>query len=84
MKQYLLYLNHPDNQDVIDMRWQHVIKTLDIVENEVRVYIRGADFITPPHDRELPYATIDGKPKSFENFYEEVIGEKKLDEEKDD
>ena len=29
--------------------------------------------------RELPYATIDGKPKSFDNFWQEVIGDRELD-----
>tara|TARA_B100000459_G_C8427958_1_gene136100 strand:- start:276 stop:530 length:255 start_codon:yes stop_codon:yes gene_type:complete len=84
MNSYILYLNHPNEQDVIDMRWKHVIRTIDHDEHEVRVYTKGEDFMNPPEDRELPYATINGKSKSFENFYDEVIGEKKLDEEKDD
>jgi len=79
MNSYILYLNTESKQDVIDMRWKHIIKTINHDEHEVRVYTKGQDF--HKEERELPYATINGKPKSFENFYDEVIGEKKLDEE---
>ena len=79
MNSYILYLNTESEQDVIDMRWKHVIKTINHDEHEVRVYVKCQDF--HKEERELPYATINGKPKSFDNFYKEVIGEKKLDEE---
>jgi len=79
MNSYILYLNTESEQDVMDMRWKHIIKTINHDEHEVRVYVKGQDF--HKEERELPYATINGKPKSFDNFYKEVIGEKKLDEE---
>jgi hypothetical protein len=53
------------------------MNTVDHKEHEKRVYIRGLDEFEVL--RELPYATIDGKPKSFDNFWKEVIGEKELD-----
>ena len=44
---------------------------------EKRIYIQYQDDFKP--ERELPYGKINGKVKSFDNFWEEVIGEKKLD-----
>ena len=57
--------------------YRHILNTIDIKEHEKRIYIRGQDEFEVL--RELPYATIDGKPKSFDNFWKEVIGEKELD-----
>ena len=79
MNSYILYVNTPQDQGVYDMRYIQVIKTINHDEHEVRIYTKGQDF--HKEERELPYATINGKPKSFDNFYKEVIGEKKLDEE---
>ena len=63
--------------DAICERYRHILNTIDIKEHEKRIYIRGQDEFEVL--RELPYATIDGKPKSFDNFWKEVIGEKELD-----
>ena len=82
MNSYILYLNVEQNQDVRDMRYRHIFKTLDITKDEVRIYTKGQDF--HKEERELPYATINGKIKSFDNFYKEVIGEKTIDGETDD
>jgi hypothetical protein len=48
--------------------------------HEIRIYQAGADFHGEPHDRPLPYGVIDGKPKSDENFFKDIIGEKTVDE----
>lgn len=82
MKSYILYLNSENTQDVRDMRYRHIFKTLDITKDEVRVYTKGQDF--HKEERELPYASIDGKIKSFDNFYKEVIGDKIIDGDEDD
>lgn len=51
-----------------------------MIENEVRIYIQGIDFqkrAIQPH--ECPFITLNGKKKSFENAWEEILGEKELD-----
>ena len=58
------------------------IVVIDITKDEVRVYTKGQDF--HKEERELPYASIDGKIKSFDNFYKEVIGDKIIDGDEDD
>ena len=78
MNSYILYLNTEQEQDVIDMRWKHVIKTINHDEHEVRVYVKGQDF--HKEERELYRRDKWQTFKSFDN-YKEVIGEKKLDEE---
>ena len=70
MNSYILYLNRENDQDVRDMRYRHIFKTINHDEHEVRIYTKGQDF--HKEERELPYATINGKPKSFDNFYKEV------------
>ena len=77
MNSYILNLNTPQDQSVHDMRYRQIIKTINHDEHEVRIYTKGQDF--HKEERELPYATINGKPKSFDNFYKEVIGEKVID-----
>ena len=72
-----LFLPPVHMHDAICERYKHILKTVDHKEHEKRVYIRGQDEFEVL--RELPYATIDGKPKSFDNFWKEVIGEKELD-----
>ena len=72
-----LYLPPVHKHDAICDRYKHILNTVDIKEHEKRVYIQYQDEFEVL--RELPYATIDGKPKSFDNFWKEVIGEKKLD-----
>jgi len=75
-----IYLNHPHRQDVNDERLRHIVSTLDKDVMEVRVYQCGSDFHGEPHERPLPYGTIDGKPKSHENFFKDILGEKTEDE----
>ena len=78
MNSYILYLNREPEQDVIDMRWKHVIKTINHDEHEVRVYVKVKTFTKK---RENYHCHDKWQTKSFDNFYKEVIGEKKLDEE---
>ena len=81
MKQIHAYLNPESEQGIEDMRITHLLKTLDIMENEIRIYIQGQDFqkaaLHPPH--EVPFITIDGKRKSFDNAWKEILGEKEND-----
>jgi hypothetical protein len=78
MKQIHAYLNPKSKQGIEDMRITHLLKTLDIVENEIRIYTQGEDFqkaaLHPNH--QVPFITIDGKKKSFDNAWEEILGEK--------
>ena len=55
---------------------EHIFKSIDNVNNEVRIYVEGQDFHTPDAKHPLPYATIDGKKKSMDNLFKEAIGEK--------
>ena len=72
-----LFLPPVHMHDAICERYRHILNTVDIKEHEKRIYIRGQDEFEVL--RELPYATIDGKPKSFDNFWKEVLGERELD-----
>jgi hypothetical protein len=78
MSVFKLYLPRERDWDAKCMRYQHIFKSLDIQENEIRIYIEGQDFILSQAPHELPYATLDGKKKSMENLFTEAIGEKKL------
>jgi len=73
-----LYLPPEKDHDALCDRYKHIMTTVDHMVHDKRTYIQYQDDFKP--ERELPYGTIDGKPKSFDNFWEEVIGEKKLDE----
>ena len=81
MKQIHAYLNPESEQGIEDMRITHLLNTLDIMENEIRIYIQGQDFqkaaLHPHH--EVPFITIDGKRKSFDNAWKEIFGEKDHD-----
>ena len=44
MNSYILYLNTESEQDVIDERYKHVIKTINHDEHEVRVYVKVKTF----------------------------------------
>jgi len=76
MKSFKLYLPKKRYQEVDSMRLQHIFNSIDNTENEVRVYIEGQDFFESDAPHPLPYATLDGKKKSYENLYTEAIGEK--------
>lgn len=81
MKQYIAYLNKEIDQGVEDDRIKHMLLTLDIQLNEVRFKELHLDFtLEDTNGRELPYATINGKPKSFDNLWKDVIGDKTEDE----
>jgi len=57
-----------------------LLKTLDIMENDVRIYVQGQDFKKveiEPH--ECPFITIDDKKKSFDNAWQEILGDKEHD-----
>jgi hypothetical protein len=68
--QVLLYVD----DSAMSMRAEHLSKTLDISEHEIRVYRLGEDFnfkedILKKYNRnDLPVMLIDGKPKSWDNF----------------
>ena len=75
-----LYLPPERDHDAMCDRYKHIMTTIDHDSEEIeekRIYIQYQDDFKP--ERELPYAKINGKIKSFDNFWEEVIGEKKLD-----
>jgi len=81
MKQYIAYLNKEIDQGVEDERITHMLMSLDNTLNEVRFKVLHSDFtLADTNGRELPYATIDGKPKSFENLWKDTIGDKVQDE----
>ena len=44
MKQIHAYLNPESEQGIEDMRITHLLKTLDIMENEIRIYIQEKIF----------------------------------------
>ena len=79
MRTIHLFLPPENEQDVISERYKHICNTLDKVVNEVRIYTKGSDFHNA-QEWELPFVVLDGKKKSFDNFWNEVIGENKLDD----
>jgi hypothetical protein len=80
VKSFKLYLPNPKytKWDVDCLRMEHIFKSIDNVNNEVRIYIEGSDFYLNESKHPLPYATIDGKKKSMDNLFKEAIGEKKV------
>ena len=77
MRSFKLYLPKRRYQEVDSMRLLHIFNSIDISENEVRVYIEGQDFYESDAPHPLPYATIDGKKKSMDNLWKHAIGEDK-------
>ena len=77
-KSFHLYLPPDEYQDAISERYKHIFRSIDHTKNEVRIYIKGQDFWQ--HDYDLPYATLNGKKKSFDNLWTEAIGDKKIKE----
>ncbi len=66
---YKLYLPVEHEQDVYCERYRHMLGTIDIVENEVRIYICGTDFTYRDiGEQSLPFVTVNGKSKSYENL----------------
>ena len=81
-----LYLPNPKyvKYEVDSMRWEHVFKSIPLLDeegvptgNEVRIYIEGQDFYESEAPHPLPYATLNGKKKSFDNFWKEMLGEER-------
>ena len=83
MRQVHAYLLPVKEQGIEDMRITHLLKTLDIMENEVRLYVQGVDFqkasLHPHIQEDVPFITIDGKKKSFDNAWQEILGDKEHD-----
>jgi hypothetical protein len=73
--QVLLYVD----DSAMSLRAEHLSKTLDISEHEIRVYRLGEDFnfkedILKKYNRnDLPVMLIDGKPKSWDNFVSTIM-----------
>ena len=72
MKEYKLYLPTPANQDIICERWKHLFNKIDREFQEVRILTAGFDFPYSTLDA-LPYATMDGKKKTYENLYNIIM-----------
>ena len=79
MKRFKLYLPTPDNQDIICERWKHLFNQIDREYQEVRILVSGVDFPYATLDA-LPYATLDGKKKSYESLYNKIMVESGLAE----
>jgi hypothetical protein len=79
MDQFLAYLLPEDQQGVEDMRIKHLLSTLDVKEVELRYYIQGLDFRKNELEHNVPFVMMNGKKKSFDNLWKEVIGERELD-----
>lgn len=69
MKQIKLYIDTKDDLNAEGYRWLHLVDSIDRFYNDVRIYVKNIDI--PPEDLEypLPYLTINGKRKSFENAW---------------
>ena len=79
MKSVHVYLSVKHSQTAADMRLEHIAKTLDKDLIEIRIYTCGEDFFKSDVDRPLPFGMIDGKAKSDENFFKEIVGDKDED-----
>lgn len=77
-KQVHVFLNMPHSQTAMDMRMEHIARTLNKDLNDIRIYTCGSDFFKNdiPEGRSLPYGSINGKIKSDDNFFKEIVGEK--------
>ena len=80
VKLFKLYLPKQEDWCVDSIRLQQIFNQipLDGQPNEVRIYIEGSDFNKLDSPHQLPYATINGKKKSMDNLWKEVIGDKEL------
>ena len=77
MRTVHLYLQRERDWNAMDSRLKHICNTLNREDYEVRVYVLGLDFYKT--DKTLPHVELDGKKKSIDNFWNETIGERKLD-----
>ena len=79
MREFLAYLYPENQQGVEDIRIIQMLKTLDHEVDTVRFYIQGTDFQKNDVEHTIPFVTLNGKKKSFENLWKEVIGDKEID-----
>ena len=80
MREFVAYLLPEDQQGAEDWRIVSMLETLDIVDNAIRYKLQGIDFKKTEVEHKVPFVTLNGKKKSFDNLWKEVVGEKKLDE----
>jgi len=80
MREFIAYLLPEDQQGAQDWRIISMLESLDIVDNTIRYKLQGIDFTKTEVEHEVPFVTLNGKKKSFDNLWKEVVGEKKLDE----
>ena len=80
MREFVAYLLPEDQQGAEDWRIVSMLETLDIIDNAVRYKIQGVDFAKAEVEHKVPFVTLNGKKKSFDNLWKEVVVEKKLDE----
>ena len=80
MREFIAYLLPEDQQGAQDWRIISMLESLDIIENSVRYKIQGVDIAKADIDRKVPFVEMNGKAKSFDNLWKEVVGEKQLDE----
>lgn len=80
MREFIAYLLPEDQQGAQDWRIISMLESLDIVDNTIRYKLQGIDFKKAEVEHEVPFVTLNGKKKSFDNLWKEVVGEKKEDE----
>tara|TARA_B100000497_G_C7267605_1_gene188088 strand:- start:72 stop:317 length:246 start_codon:yes stop_codon:yes gene_type:complete len=80
MREFIAYLLPEDQQGAQDWRIISMLESLDIVDNTIRYKLQGIDFTKTEVEHEVPFVTLNGKKKSFDNLWKEVVGEKKQDE----
>ncbi len=81
MNELIAYLLPEDQQGAMDWRYKSMLNSLDLIKNSVRIKVQGVDFAKVEVEHEVPFVTLNGKKKSFENLWNEVIGEKERDKE---
>lgn len=69
MKQIKLYVDSKDNLNADGYRWIHLVDSVDRFYNDVRIYEKGIDIQSKDLQYDVPYLTINGKRKSFENAW---------------
>lgn len=70
MKQIKLYVDRNDDLNAEGYRWMHLVDSIDRFHNDVRIYIKDVDIRSEDLEYDVPYLTINGKRKSFENAWE--------------
>lgn len=70
---YSLYLPVEREQCVDCDRWKHLLYQVPALHNEVRFFISGVDIDESELEYPLPYATFNGKKKSFSNMWKLIM-----------